>query len=160
MKMKHLIVAAAVALVPATASLADKAALEKAKAAKEEAKKKAIEEAKEKAKAEIEAMTADVAGLDTAVTDVQSQISKEEYLDDIDIVKLFLDECVILTCEEHDKLKTSELYRVFREVFKTRGEDAMSIKEFAKALERHILQKKNKNWRIDVYSKNQMEIPK
>jgi len=32
-------------------------------------------------KAEIEAMTADVAGLDTAVTDVQSQISKEEYLD-------------------------------------------------------------------------------
>ena len=32
-------------------------------------------------KAEIEAMTADVAGMDTAVTDVQSQISKEEYLD-------------------------------------------------------------------------------
>ena len=55
MKMTHLIVAAAVALVPATASLADKAALEKVKAAKEEAKKKAIEEAKEKAKAEIEA---------------------------------------------------------------------------------------------------------
>lgn len=55
MKIKHLLVAAAVALVPATASLADKAALEKAKAAKEEAKKKAIEEAKEKAKAEAEA---------------------------------------------------------------------------------------------------------
>ena len=32
-------------------------------------------------KAEIEAMTADVAGLDTAVTDVQAQISKEEFLD-------------------------------------------------------------------------------
>jgi hypothetical protein len=54
MKMKHLIVAAAVALVPATASLADKASADKAKAAKEEAKKKAIEAAKEKARAEME----------------------------------------------------------------------------------------------------------
>jgi len=50
MKMKHLIIAAAVALVPATASLADKAALEAAKAKKEEAKKAAIEAAKEAAK--------------------------------------------------------------------------------------------------------------
>jgi colicin import membrane protein len=55
MKMKHLLVATAVALVPASASLADKAALEAAKKKKEEAKAKAIEEAKEKAKAEAEA---------------------------------------------------------------------------------------------------------
>lgn len=58
MKMKHLIIAAAVALVPASASLADKAALEAAKAKKEEAKKAAIEAAKEKAKAEAEAKAA------------------------------------------------------------------------------------------------------
>ena len=32
-------------------------------------------------KAEIEAMTADVAGMETAVTDVQSQISKEQFLE-------------------------------------------------------------------------------
>ena len=32
-------------------------------------------------KAEIEAMTADVAGMETAVADVQAQISKEEFLD-------------------------------------------------------------------------------
>lgn len=57
MKMKHLLVATAVALVPATASLADKAALEAAKKAKAEAKAKAIEAAKEKAKAEAEAKT-------------------------------------------------------------------------------------------------------
>jgi hypothetical protein len=68
-------------------------------------------------------------------------IAKEEYLDDIDIVKLFLDECVILTGEEQDKLKTGELYRVFRDVFKTRCEDTMPLREFAKSLERHKLQK-------------------
>ena len=67
-------------------------------------------------------------------------IAKEEYLDDIDIVKLFLGECVILTGEEQDKLKTSELYRVFRDVFKTRCEDMMSLREFAKSVERHKLQ--------------------
>ena len=66
MKMKHLIVAAAVALVPATASLADKAALEKAKAAKEEAKKKAIEEAKAKASAEMDAKAKAAAAAATA----------------------------------------------------------------------------------------------
>jgi hypothetical protein len=55
MKMKHLLVATAVALVPASASLADKAALEAAKKKKEEAKAAAIEAAKEKAKAEAEA---------------------------------------------------------------------------------------------------------
>lgn len=54
MKMKHLIVAAAVALAPASASFAGNAALEAAKKKKEEAKQKAIEEAKEKAKAEAE----------------------------------------------------------------------------------------------------------
>jgi hypothetical protein len=54
MKMKHLLVATAVALVPASASLADKAALEALKKKKEEAKEKAIEEAKAKAKAEAE----------------------------------------------------------------------------------------------------------
>jgi colicin import membrane protein len=58
MKMKHLIIAATVALVPATASLADKAAAEALKAKKEEAKKAAIEAAKEKAKAEAEAKAA------------------------------------------------------------------------------------------------------
>ena len=68
-------------------------------------------------------------------------IAKEEYLDDIDIVKLFLDEWVVLTGEEQDKLKTSEMWRVFKDVFKTRCEDTMSIREFAKTLDRHKLQK-------------------
>ncbi len=68
-------------------------------------------------------------------------IAKEEYLNDIDIVKLFLDECVILTGKEQDKLKTSELYRVFSDVTKTRCEDMMSMREFAKSLERRNLQK-------------------
>ncbi len=55
MKMKHLIIAAAIALVPAGASLADKAALDAAKAKKEEAKKAAMEAAKEKAREAAEA---------------------------------------------------------------------------------------------------------
>jgi len=54
MKMKHLIIAAAVALVPAGTSLAQSAALKAKEKAKEEAKAKAIEEAKAKAKAEAE----------------------------------------------------------------------------------------------------------
>jgi colicin import membrane protein len=53
MKMKHLIVAAAVASLPATTALAQ-GALDKKKAAAE-AKAKAIEEAKQKAKEEMEA---------------------------------------------------------------------------------------------------------
>ncbi|MDP2343683.1 MAG: hypothetical protein Q8O67_22175 [Deltaproteobacteria bacterium] len=51
--MNHLLVATALALIPATASLADKAAAEAAKKAKEEAKQKAIEAAREKAKEEL-----------------------------------------------------------------------------------------------------------
>ena len=87
-------------------------------------------------------------------------IAKEEYLDDIDIVELFLDECAISTGEEQDKLKTSELFGVFRDVFKTRCEDTMSIRVFANNLLKGINCKKQKTWRIDVYSENQEEILK
>ena len=54
MKMKHLVVASALALVPASASLADKAAAKALNDKKAEAKAKAIAEAKEKAKKELE----------------------------------------------------------------------------------------------------------
>ena len=54
MKIQHLIVAASLALVPATA-MADDAKKEALKKAKEEAKKKAIDEAKAKAAAKVEA---------------------------------------------------------------------------------------------------------
>lgn len=54
MKMNHLLVATALALVPATASLADKAALEAAKKAKAEAKASAIAAARVTAQAELE----------------------------------------------------------------------------------------------------------
>ncbi len=68
-------------------------------------------------------------------------IATEEYLEDIDIVKLLLDECVILTGKERNELKTNELYRVFKDEFKTRCEDTRSIREFAKSVERQKLQR-------------------
>lgn len=55
MKIQSLLIAASLALVPATVAFADDAKKEALKKAKEEAKKKAIEEAKEKAAAKVEA---------------------------------------------------------------------------------------------------------
>jgi hypothetical protein len=50
MKIKHLLLATSVALVPATASLADRSAIEAAKKKKEEARAAAIEKAKAEAR--------------------------------------------------------------------------------------------------------------
>ena len=55
MKIQSLLIAASLALVPATVAFADDAKKEALKKAKEEAKKKAMEEAKEKAKEKVEA---------------------------------------------------------------------------------------------------------
>ena len=66
-------------------------------------------------------------------------IAKAEYLDDIDMVKLLLDECVVYIGGEQDKLKTRKLYGVFEVVFKTRCGDTMSLRQFAKSLEGHKL---------------------
>ena len=55
MKIQSLLIAASLALVPATIANADDAKKEALKKAKEEAKKKAIDEAKEKAAAKVEA---------------------------------------------------------------------------------------------------------
>ena len=63
--------------------------------------------------------------------------AKKDYLDDVDIVKLFLDECVSITGKEQDKLKTRELFDVFRNLFKGRCEDMMTIREFSQSFKRH-----------------------
>ncbi len=39
-----------------------------------------------------------------------------EYFERIDIVNLLLDGCVPITGNEHDKVKTNELFEVFRKV--------------------------------------------
>ncbi len=63
--------------------------------------------------------------------------AKKEYLDDVDTVKLFLDECVSVAGKEQDNLKTRELFDVFRNLFEGRCEDMMTITEFSQSCERH-----------------------
>jgi len=62
---------------------------------------------------------------------------KNEYLEEIDVVKQFLEESIKRTGNEKDKMKPTELYTFF----KTKMKSDMGSRDFAKSLERHGLTK-------------------
>ena len=59
--------------------------------------------------------------------------AKKEYLSEIDVVKQFLDEHIIKTENEKDRLNVKTMF----EIFKRKTESDVSFREFSKALERH-----------------------
>ena len=59
--------------------------------------------------------------------------AKKEYLSEIDVVKQFLDEHIIKTENEKDKINVKTMF----EIFKRKIESDVSFREFSKALERH-----------------------
>lgn len=60
---------------------------------------------------------------------------RQEYLEEIDIVKQFLDESVIKTENDKDRIKQTDLYNIF----KSKSNSEMGIRDFTKSLERHGL---------------------
>ena len=69
------------------------------------------------------------------------RMAKEEYLEDIGTVKAFIHECLLEAGNEKDRLKISDMYRTFKEVFQKRIDNLMPLREFSKSLERHKLKK-------------------
>ena len=64
---------------------------------------------------------------------IESIEAKEEYLEEIDEVKQFLEEFVIRTVSPKDRIKTKDLF----EEFKGRNEPGTSFRELSQALGRH-----------------------
>ena len=62
---------------------------------------------------------------------------EEEYLEEVDVVKQFLNDCFDNTGNDRDQIKANELYNMF----KCRLKNAMGCREFNKSLERHGLVK-------------------
>ena len=68
---------------------------------------------------------------------IESIEAKEEYLEEIDEVKQFLEKVVIETGSEKDKINMKVLY----EAFKVHSRSGMTYRDFSKSLERNGLTK-------------------
>ena len=72
---------------------------------------------------------------------IESIEAKEEYLEEIDEVKQFLEKVVIETGSEKDKINMKVLY----EAFKMHSRSDMTYRDFSKSLERNGLEKLKSN---------------